>query len=215
MIHLSLLLPFFLFPFPFLLILLLVASFFLLNGWIWGAGYEPTKRSVRNQLIEILEERFHSTKFVFYDLGSGFGGVPIDVEGRFPNAFCAALLLLGCTVGPDYQRPAALGKNPLPSVFAEAKSGNPGKWKQASPSAHLPRGAWWKIFGDGELNRIEAQATADNQTLAGFVARFDQARALVNVSRADWFPQVAAAPDINRQHTSANLLTAQGNTFTT
>ena len=87
----SLLLPFFLFPFPFLLILLLVTSFFLLNGWIWGAGYEPTKRSVRNQLIGILEERFHSNRFVFYDLGSGFGGVPIDVAGRFPNAFCAGI----------------------------------------------------------------------------------------------------------------------------
>ena len=131
------------------------------------------------------------------------------------NAVCVVLLSFGCTVGPDYQRPAALGKNPLPSVFAEAKSGNPGKWKQAAPSAHLQRGAWWKVFGEAELNRIETQASADNQTLAGFLARFDQARALVNVSRADWFPQVSTTPDINRQRTSANLLAGKSITNNT
>jgi len=136
-------------------------------------------------------------------------------SSSIPNAVCAALLLFGCTVGPDYQRPAPLGKNPLPSVFAEVKSGNPGKWKQATPSAHLPRGAWWRIFGEAELNRIETRATADNQTLAGFLARFEQARALVNVSRADWAPQVSAAPDINRQRTSANMQSGTSTIFNT
>ena len=77
-------LPLFFFFFFFLLLL---AAYLLLNGWIWGAGYEPTKRSIRNQLIGILEERFQSDgRFVFYDLGSGFGGVLIDVAKRFPNA---------------------------------------------------------------------------------------------------------------------------------
>ena len=130
-----------------------------------------------------------------------------------PGAAAAALLALGCTVGPDYQRPAALGKNPLPSVFAEAKSGNPGKWKQAAPAAHRPRGAWWRVFGDPELDRIETRASTDNQTLAGYLARFEQSRALVNVARADWLPQVSAAPEVTRQRTSASLLAGTGNTF--
>ncbi|MGA2875324.1 MAG: class I SAM-dependent methyltransferase [Nitrososphaerales archaeon] len=81
MIHSSLLLPLF------ILILLTTTAYLLLSGYIWGAGYEPTKKSIRNQLIGILEERFHQEEFVFYDLGSGFGGVLLDVAERFPNSF--------------------------------------------------------------------------------------------------------------------------------
>jgi SAM-dependent methyltransferase len=85
----SLLLPLFII----LLFLLAMAAYFLLNGWLWGAGYEPTKRAVRKQLIGILEERFlHSEEeFVFYDLGSGFGGVVIVVAERFPRASCIGI----------------------------------------------------------------------------------------------------------------------------
>ena len=39
----------------------------------------------------MLEERFHSGNFVFYDLGSGYGGLLIDVAERFPNAFCTGI----------------------------------------------------------------------------------------------------------------------------
>ena len=59
---------------------------------MWGAGYEPTNRSVRKQLMGLLEERFHSgERFVFYDLGSGFGGVLMDIAEKFPNAICTGI----------------------------------------------------------------------------------------------------------------------------
>ena len=65
---------------------------FFALGWIWGAGYEPTKRSARKQLIGLLDERFQSRdRFVFYDLGSGFGGVLIDVAEKFPNVYCTGI----------------------------------------------------------------------------------------------------------------------------
>ena len=126
---------------------------------------------------------------------------------------CALLLVTGCTVGPDYQRPAALGSQPLPAAYS---SGGPaGQWKTAQPSAHLPRGAWWNLFNDAELSRLEGLATAHNQQLAAAYANFQQARALVNVARADFFPQLSTAPEVTRQHTSGNLASGKSATFST
>ncbi|MCL5067328.1 MAG: class I SAM-dependent methyltransferase [Thaumarchaeota archaeon] len=66
--------------------------FVFVIGWAWGAGYEPTNGRVRHQLLELLEERFKPLdRFVFYDIGSGFGGVLMDVAERFPNAFCTGI----------------------------------------------------------------------------------------------------------------------------
>ena len=116
-----------------------------------------------------------------------------------------ALVLAGCAVGPNYHRPPALGTNALPTSFTGAAATNAGNWKLAEPSAQLPRGAWWEVFGDPELNRLEALATTNNQQLAAAYANFQQARALVGVARADYFPQVAADPSFTRQRISANL----------
>ena len=121
-----------------------------------------------------------------------------------------ALLLAGCAVGPNYQRPAALGTNAMPPAFAGATATNAGDWKPAQPSAHLPRGSWWDLFGDPELNRLEGLATTNNQQLAAAFANFQQARALVNVARADFFPQISAAPSATRQRISANQSAGAG-----
>jgi multidrug efflux system outer membrane protein len=128
-----------------------------------------------------------------------------------------AVLLAGCAVGPNYQRPAALGTNAMPPAFSSAMPTNAGIWKPAQPSAHLPRGAWWELFGDSELNRLELLATANNQQLVAAFANLQRARALVRVARADFFPQISAVPDVTRQRTSANQSrgggTATYNTF--
>ncbi|MGD0261236.1 MAG: efflux transporter outer membrane subunit [Verrucomicrobiota bacterium] len=126
----------------------------------------------------------------------------------------AAWLLAGCAVGPNYQRPAALGANAMPAAFAGAIPTNAGIWKPAQPSAHLPRGSWWELFGDPELNGLEGLATTNNQQLAAAFANFQQARALVSVARADFFPQLSAAPSVTRQRTSANQFQSGGNTYT-
>ncbi len=141
-------------------------------------------------------------------------------------ALAAALLFVlvaGCKVGPDYHRPAPLGTNALPPAFsAPAQGTNTTEWKPAAPAAHLPRGAWWRVFEDQELNRLEALAGLHNQALAAAVARFDQARASVNIARADLFPQIQVDPSYTRQRTSFNepqngkaaLISPTFNTFT-
>ncbi len=118
--------------------------------------------------------------------------------------------LAGCSVGPNYQRPAALGTNAMPAVFTGATSTNAVEWKPAQPSAHLPRGTWWEMFGDPELNRLEGLATTNNQQLVAAYANFQQARALVGIARADYFPQLSADPSYTRQRASANQTAGAG-----
>ena len=116
--------------------------------------------------------------------------------GGFMVALMTTVWLAGCAVGPNYSRPAA----PVPAAY----SGETNVWKVAEPQAHLPRGNWWVIFGDEDLNRLEIEAGAANQELKAAVAVFEQARAFVDVNRAGYFPHVDASPSFIRERDSAN-----------
>ncbi len=119
--------------------------------------------------------------------------------------FACLLCLGGCKVGPDYHRPAPLGTNSLPQHFStNSEAVNGTEWVPASPAAGLPRGAWWELFGNPELIRLEELASEQNQELAAAVARLDQARASVSIARADLFPQAQLDPAYTRQRTSWN-----------
>jgi len=103
------------------------------------------------------------------------------------RAFCllplgAAVLLAGCAVGPDYQRPTVI----TPPAFQEA-----GPWQVAVPKDTLPKDGWWKLFGDPVLDRLESQAASGSLTVQAALARFDQACAIARVSRAELFPNLA------------------------
>jgi multidrug efflux system outer membrane protein len=116
------------------------------------------------------------------------------------------LALAGCQVGPDYQRPAPLGTNSLPPAFSgPANTLTNVQWQPAAPAANRPRGAWWELFHDPELARLEVLAGANNQQLAVALARYDEARAAVKVARADLLPQVEADPSYVRQRSSYYL----------
>ena len=118
-------------------------------------------------------------------------------------ALAGAAWFAGCAVGPDYHRPAALpGTNAVPAKFGDVSITN--EWKTAEPAAQLPRGAWWNIYADAELDRLEILAASNNQQIAVAVANFDQARAAVKVAQANFFPQISANPSATRQRTSAN-----------
>jgi multidrug efflux system outer membrane protein len=114
------------------------------------------------------------------------------------------VLLAGCKVGPNYERPAALGENSVPAKFSETSTNPAPEWKPAEPSANLPRGSWWQIFEEKELDDLETLAAGHNQELAGALARFSEAQAAFRVSRADLWPQVSTTPSYVRQRTSFN-----------
>jgi NodT family efflux transporter outer membrane factor (OMF) lipoprotein len=74
----------------------------------------------------------------------------------------------------------------------------------AQPSDEMPRGQWWEIFGDPQLNALEEQVTVANQDLKVAEARFRQARALVGFARASEFPTISTSVGISSVRESAN-----------
>ena len=59
-----------------------------------------------------------------------------------------AALLAGCAAGPDYARPTV--ETP-PAWRVEAP------WREARPSDAMPKGEWWKVFGDAEIGRASCR----------------------------------------------------------
>ena len=119
---------------------------------------------------------------------------------RIPLA--ALVFLAGCAVGPDYKRPEA---TTIPAAYAGVtNTGATNAWKVAQPQGHLPKGNWWEVFGDPELNALEVQAAAANQQLKIAVARFAEARAQMNVTRSGLFPNIAVSGSAIRQRDSPN-----------
>ena len=110
----------------------------------------------------------------------------------------ASVLMAGCAVGPDYRRPEATAT--MPGAYAGATN----EWKVAEPQAGRPKGNWWEMFGDAELNRLETNAAAANQQLKAAVAVFDQARALTDVAKSGLFPHLGISPSATRQRDSEN-----------
>jgi NodT family efflux transporter outer membrane factor (OMF) lipoprotein len=111
------------------------------------------------------------------------------------GAALAAIALGGCMVGPDYVRPSA----PTTPAFKETEG-----WKVAEPRDHLPRGAWWEIFGDPDLNALQAQLDPANQNLRIAEARLRQARAAIRFNRAALFPTLSAGVGLSSVRQSGN-----------
>ncbi|RUL78417.1 efflux transporter outer membrane subunit [Dyella choica] len=111
-------------------------------------------------------------------------------------AASVALLLGGCMVGPDYHRPQLS----VPTKYKEL----PG-WMAASPDADAaPKGDWWTVFNDPELNQWEPMVSVSNQTVQKAYANYQEALASVQVARAALFPTLGITGSAAKQRSSGS-----------
>jgi NodT family efflux transporter outer membrane factor (OMF) lipoprotein len=118
-------------------------------------------------------------------------------------ATVAVLLLTGCTVGPNYKRPSAPmapGYKEAPPASFKDQEG----WKVIQPGDAQIKGAWWELFGDPQLNSLEAKVDGANQTLKIADANFRAAHANVGFYRAAEAPTIGVAPGISAVRDSAH-----------
>lgn len=94
-----------------------------------------------------------------------------------------------------YERPQAV----VVPAYKESAA-----WKQADPRDAVLRDNWWELFGDAELNDLEARIAIENQTLKAADAQFAQARAALRGVRASGVPQVVALPSVSGAQPSGN-----------
>ena len=98
----------------------------------------------------------------------------------------AAGCITGCTLGPNYRRPAVQ----IPQNF---RAPTPLPAPQAESFADLK---WWEVFKDPDLQELVKTAIQQNYDLRDAVARVEAARANLGITRSNQFPQVGVSGDI-------------------
>jgi len=117
---------------------------------------------------------------------------------RWLLAAVVVSVLSGCMVGPDYQRPAL----PTPAVFRGAAEVTTPPDTTALGDLH-----WFDIFKDEQLQALIRTALVANYDLRTAVARVNEARATLGITRSEQFPTIAASADITTVRASKNGLT--------
>ncbi len=98
-----------------------------------------------------------------------------------------ALVLGGCAVGPDYERPALA----LPTEW-------PDEIDAGLSDTDVDRIAWWQRFHDPVLERLIREAMINSLNIELAAARVQQARALSGLRDAERYPTVSAFAEVER-----------------
>lgn len=110
-----------------------------------------------------------------------------------PLAIAAALLLAGCSVGPDYKAPALstplhwLGLGGAPDLLADTN--------EDATKVNLD---WWKVFNDPTLDNLMQQALTRNGDLRVAQARVAEARGARLGAQANLLPEIDGGGDAGR-----------------
>ena len=127
------------------------------------------------------------------------------------TSICFAVLFSGCTVGPNYKRPAIQ----TPASFRAPAPVPPGE------SSSLADLKWFEVFKDEKLQDLVRTALVQNYDLRDAVARVEAARANLGITRSQQYPNFAAGGDITTTRFSrkgdlplpAAVVPAQNRTF--
>ena len=111
-------------------------------------------------------------------------------------------LIGGCTVGPDFVRPA-----PPESARYTREAAATNAISADGQSQHLVSGAvliadWWKLFKSKRLDAVVRQAIANSPTLQSSEARLRQSQDNLLAGYGVFFPQVAVGADVRRERTA-------------
>ena len=94
------------------------------------------------------------------------------------------VLLAGCTVGPNYKRPAVN----VPGGYREPAVAP----STSVASESLGNEKWWEIFRDPDLQELIRTALKENYDVQIAATRVLQAQAQLGITRANQFPALEA-----------------------
>jgi NodT family efflux transporter outer membrane factor (OMF) lipoprotein len=117
-------------------------------------------------------------------------------------AGCSGLAPKG-PLAPPYAPPAT----ELPAQWkpqADAGGAFGPQWQPAAPADGLPKGDWWSVFDDAQLNELESRCLAGNFSLQAALARLDLAQAQSRARSAALGPTVQAGATATRARISEN-----------
>jgi NodT family efflux transporter outer membrane factor (OMF) lipoprotein len=116
---------------------------------------------------------------------------------RSAAAVLLVVTLTACSFAPTYKAPPS--SVPPTDAYQEMSV-----WKIAQPMDAVPRGDWWTVFQDPQLNSLQEKIRDANQDLKSAFARLQQARAETRIQRAGLFPTINVGSTAERARTSIN-----------
>ncbi len=135
---------------------------------------------------------------------------PIPTAMLAPTAVLAptallAIVLSGCTVGPDFKPPAAPSATRYTSPGeATAPDTGPAAPRQAVALGEKVTADWWTLFRSPDLDRLVKQAIVGSPTLDAAKARLAAARETVTATTGALYPQVGFSASATREKVSAS-----------
>jgi NodT family efflux transporter outer membrane factor (OMF) lipoprotein len=127
-----------------------------------------------------------------------FSPLPFRAKAQWASVvllLAGQVFFTGCAVGPKYRTPPVTA----PPAYKEI-----GNWKTAQPNDQNLGGDWWELFQDPQLNALEQEINVSNQNLKAAVAQYQQSRAALRYTRADYYPTLTAGPSATREKFSGN-----------
>jgi multidrug efflux system outer membrane protein len=100
-----------------------------------------------------------------------------------------AVLITGCTVGPNYKRPNV----DVPADYREATTAD----LSSNTVPAFGDMKWWTVFQDEQLQQLIRTAQKNNYDVRIAASRVLQAQAQLGITRADQYPNVSGGADIN------------------
>jgi multidrug efflux system outer membrane protein len=129
-----------------------------------------------------------------------------------PTIAMAASIVTGCTVGPNYKRPAV----DTPTVYRQPAEDSASKPSQPAANSQTAAAAgtnaaasigeekWWEVFQDKELQGLIRTALKNNYDVRIAATRVLQAQAELGITRADQLPTVNVGGSIIGEHSPAS-----------
>jgi multidrug efflux system outer membrane protein len=113
----------------------------------------------------------------------------------FPPFLLFSLLMVGCAIGPDYERPAIS----QPEEFRNQTAG-------ALDTHSLADTPWWELFHDEALQILIRTALEENNDLLLAMARIDEARAELGITRSGLFPRLEGKGSFSKRRIPGTLI---------
>jgi len=118
----------------------------------------------------------------------------------------AALLLCGCTVGPDFQRPEPPDSRSYTRSSIELPGAGPADAKQNLIGGTAVGAQWWELFRSPPLDEVVALALEGSPTLDAARASLAQAQEAIAVARGALYPQVDINAGAARQRVGGSVV---------
>ena len=122
-------------------------------------------------------------------------------------ASAAAMLLVGCAAGPNFERPAT----PQDDRYTEAPANSAIGATTAATAQTLmfgqaPSPEWWRSFQSNDLDQLVKRALDGNRSLAAATFSLAQAEELARARAGGRYPQIDATGGVGRQKLGAQFL---------